>query len=247
MYILLLINEGCAYLGIVTFLVYLVISFEFYTIEEYLLSLPCGFMILFSGYNGYVDTHIASLFFYLIFYFIKLRSERLNERLQNLLANSGHVDSVRLARMADQLIEQHNSICRQTKSFNKFWSKYLLYILISLMPLNLFLLHQVMFKEMQAITLLFNCFMVGLSWIFIFLVSFFASLVPKSMKLTAKKLFKLQMIIDSRSSSGVRTKLKILSAFEMNSTSIGFSVGLLFLMTKTTFSKVTYVNSMFIY
>ena len=222
---------------------YLGISIEFYSLKLYLYSLPSGIHVLIVCYYLCYDSHLASTFLYLIFYFLNLRIESLNQRLDQLIEKYRELNARNITRMATKLIEEHNSICKQIGDFNRFWSKYLFYMLLSLMPLSLFMLNQVIFKEMQVLYKMMNVLAVIIAWLFIFVISYFASMVSESLKKTAKKLFKLEMIVDqnkNKSSDRLRTKLVAMSAFErVTNRYIGFSVGPMFVINKSTLSKVS--------
>ena len=193
-------------------------------------------MLLVSSYYMSYDTHIANAFIYLLFYFIKLRTEVLNQKLDQLNRSvCRDLDVGAINHLSLELMSEHNNICAQIIAYNKFWRKYLLYLLLSLIPLNLFFLNQVLFKSMQLIPFLLNCTVILISWGFVFFVSFCASIIPKLMTKTADKVFRLQMT----NRINAKTKLKIMSCYErVGHKRIGFTVGTLFTMTNTALFKV---------
>jgi hypothetical protein len=223
-------------------LTYIGISIEFYTIEQYLYSVGFGLLILISCYYMGYDTNTASGFLYLLFHFIRLRIETLNNKMKQMITDHRNgKDTTNTLRVSRQLVDHHIIICRQINQFNKFWSKYLLFLLITLIPLNLFLLNQVLFKDMQLYSYALNCFIVFISWVFVFFVSFCASQIPKGMHLTANKLYTIQTIISENNGPfNANIKLALLMCYEgVANSRVGFTVSSLFLMTNTVLFKVS--------
>ena len=230
------------------FLTYLGISLE-YTIKLYLYSIPFGILLLLTCYHLSYDTNIATLLIYLIFYYLRLRSDILQQKLMNLNEMSNRdLDHCYTHRLVRGLIVGHNGICTQIKTYNRFWSIYFLVLLFVIIPMNLLFLNQVVFTKMQFIPFLLNCFIVLISWLFVFFVIYCASRIPSSMASTAKQLFKLQMTIDkSRRTKRLYVKLIAMSCYErMDNSSVGFTVGTLFTMTNTALFKVSFRANCFL-
>ena len=74
--------------------------------------------------------------------------KQLNNRLKNI--SKGHVmNEVLLLKPIKRLNAEHNGICVQIHRYNKFWQQTLLITLVTVIPLNLFLIHQLIFGQID--------------------------------------------------------------------------------------------------
>src|SRR6185437_2297384 len=156
---------------------------------------------------------------YLICYYFQLRSKLLNQQILHIIN--------RKTNNMFHILREQNIICSQIKLFNSFWKKYYFYLIMTLMPMNLFILIMALFVDLNYFTLIMYLGGALYSWSFIFFISFCASQVSKGIHLSHNRLFVLQfnMIYNTR------LKLKLMTFIEKLLSKhliIGFSVGPLF-------------------
>ena len=123
--------------------------------------------------------------------------------------------------------------------FNNIKYTYYFYLLITLIPINIVSVIMVLFTEMKFYSLFLYTVMVFFSWIFIFFISFSASVVSKSIRLSDNRLFKLQYNLNVR--KNIRIKLKLMFFIEKlvnNKRLFGFSVSTFFVMSQPILYKV---------
>jgi len=200
--------------------------------------LICTLLLLISSYYFIADAYTSASLFYLILYYFELRCDKINGRITVL--NLFHSKGVLI--LTKILIIDHNNICDEISVYNRFWKKHYFWFLYSVIPINLCVLHQVLFEEMMIYSLLMWFFIVVSSWIFIFFISFCASVVSNRIHSTAKKLYKLQLNLNQNNFLCARTKIKLMSCFERVSgtKTIGFSIRSLFVMSYPMLYRVSY-------
>ena len=220
-------------LGISVVITWIIISVKFYSFELFVQSLIFTMMLLVASFFGCFDILKSSAYLYLLFYFIILRIKKLKAKLQCL--SESRLDSKKILRLSSELLSEHNSIVRQIHNYNKFWRKYILYIIFTLIPINLLYLNQILFVSGVDYYLYYayGTFL-SLSWCILIILSFFASRVSSGMQSIGLYLYKIQFCAEKCSFHETRTKIKLLSNFERmvnTNITIGFSVSTLFVMT----------------
>src|SRR6202012_1774213 len=132
-------------------------------------------------YSAY-DIYISSAYFYIICCYFILRFEYLFRQLNKLYHGTKNI-SWRLWLLSRVFYEYH-CVCMQLKLFDIFWQHYYLIIVITLIPLNLLLEYLITFTELKPFAfILFLMGMLGV-WVFLFFVSFYASLASKKCRLS---------------------------------------------------------------
>jgi len=143
-----------------------------------------------------------SFFYYFIvcFYFI-IAFKSLNNKITQ-------IEMFYRRRKVNQIIIEHKLICDDINKYNKFWKKYYFAINYTLIPINLMLLHQLLFEE-----LIFSTFVVSVLFLFSYSLSHFlfnlltASINRESLK-SHKYLQKL--LTKNLFLMNVKQKLKVL-------------------------------------
>jgi len=178
---------------------------------------------------------MSTTYFYLICHYFIMRSKHISQVVHQLSSDSDFYEINRKNIMS--LIREHNNVCQQLYKFNKFWQKYYISLLLTLMPLNLVLLVMILFSQLKFyMYIMYGCVAFNI-WIFIFFISFCASLVSKTIYLSSNKLFWTQIHIKRN----LRLKFKVLMFSEKCDKKrivFGFSVGSQFVMT---FPKLFFV------
>ena len=227
------------HLGVTITATWILISYQYYTFNQFILSLLFAMPLLFSIYTVCADTLSTNTFLYLIIYFLSIKTDKLKEKLINL-SNSGF-NSNDILKNTEQLVTEHNAICKQIMIYNKFWSKYLLYLLMTFIPVNLLMLNQMLFKNLNIYLYYYFGFLVIVTWIIIFFLSYCLSTITKKIHTTGKILYKLQFCAERTNLYDSKTKIKLLIAIERMITPnirVGFSVGPLFVMTYAMLMRV---------
>ena len=139
--------------------------------------------------HGYSVTNVglnAGLCMFIVAQYSRIKFEAINKMTTNLAKNSFVINT-----KINQLIEEHNSICTQIWKYNIFWKKLIQGILFLMFPLNLLLLHQILFGKfgnhiMLLILLLTFLLCFGMVFYFAFFLSFITKESTKSFKLLIK-------------------------------------------------------------
>ena len=175
----------------------------------------------------------SSAYLYLLFYFIILRIKKLKAKLDSL-SETGF-ESTDILRLSSELLSELNSIVRQIHNYNEFWRKYFLYIIFTLIPINLLFLNQILFVSGVKYYLYYLYgTAVFITWFILITLSYFASRVSKGIRSIGMKLYKIQFCAEKCGFHETKTKIKLLSNFERmvnTNITIGFSVSTLFVMT----------------
>jgi hypothetical protein len=196
-------------------------------------------------YTFLFDAFIAAVFGCLVTYFLKLRAEKVNRSINELILNNrliGHQISTTLK----PFIYEHNRVCVQLSNYDKFWSKLYFYLVFTIIPINLCFLHQFLFEDIE----LHIKFLIGLTLIIqlslIFIFQFIVASLSDKIHKSGKRLSRLQWGINGWPFRA-RIKIKLLTCFERLSSNrkIGFTIGSLTVMTYPLFYKV--INFCFSY
>jgi len=174
----------------------------------------------------------------LLSYYFNLKANKINRNL-NVLLNSNKLSSYQVSIAAKSFISEHNQICFQISSFNKFWKKLYFIFVFTVIPMNLCFLHQFLFGKIELFVRLFIGFSVIIELFVIFIFQFMIASISSSMHKSAKNLSRLQWAMNGWPFR-TRTKIKLLTCFERMSSNrkIGFSIGSIAVMTFPLFYKV---------
>ena len=190
-------------------------------------------MLLFltSCYILIFDTYITNAYIYLIIYFQNLRIRELKSNLLKLLNSERSAHYLKTIK----LLVKHNRICAQIETYNKFWENYFLRLILTLIPINLLCLTQLVYmKNNDYYIYYYYGFIVFITWLFVFFLFYCASTMSKAIHSTWNPLFFLQL-------KTKHAKFKILNTFErMVNTrlTVGFTAKNLFMMTHPMLYKV---------
>ena len=189
-------------------------------------------ILLTSSFSFIYQTFKTIAYFYIICYYFRLRTNQLNQNIQQLITNKT------LLRFHYKLFAEHSVICAQISKFNYFWQKYYLGLIITLVPINLLLFVSLLLTRLETYTIFIFADVLISTWVFIFFISYCASMVSKAIHLSNNRLFLVQIHVKRH----LILKLKLMAFMEKvmsNRLITGFSIGNLFVMT---FPKLNYVS-----
>jgi len=137
----------------------LVINFNYSDLIKYGLITAINYFIWF--HINAVGNIEVFLYYFIVCYYFKLRLKSFNKCLL-----SDKTEKVFLKFKAiDQLIEDHNRICLDIKTYNRFWKKYYFAFIYTLFPANLLILQLILFEKI-SFTVFCILFCFGLGTIF---------------------------------------------------------------------------------
>jgi hypothetical protein len=114
--------------------------------------LRCGILsallYLSIAYTLFSLMSYSFLYFFIVCFYCKMRFRYFNN---SLITKSSHKIFTEL-KLINNIIEEHNIICNQIISYNKFWKTYYSAFMYTLIPINLMLLQQILFEEIHFIT-----------------------------------------------------------------------------------------------
>ena len=179
-------------------------------------------------------TTILPSYFYLVCRYFTLRAKLIIKRVQQM---SRFKTNFQFINCMQSVYKDHNTVCRQLHAFAIFWDKYYFNVIITLFPINLLLLTAILFSNFKFYVILLIIFTIIFTWISIFFISFCASLVSKSMRLSTNQLYIKQLALKRN----LHQKIKLMIFYEKlhnKRVMYGFSIGPLFIMT---FNKLSIV------
>ena len=168
--------------------VYNLVDFILYGIPSMIIYQSLGYSIL------YVTLHCVLCLFTVCEY-CRLKFKSVNKMTEHLAKNCIGNTSKKL----NQLLEEHNSICDQIVAYNKFWKNVLQGLIYPVLPLDLLVLHQLLFGKFENIFLPYLLLLVfllsfGLLFSIIFLISLINKESNKSHKLLLKLKYRLKIL-----------------------------------------------------
>ena len=222
-------------LDIMVLLIFLILNISYFNFKQFILSLIFQMIILITWSSIWTDSIVSMVFTIVTMYYENMRIDKVNK----LIDNVDHYNRDQLQRAIDQYIEQHNRYCTHIWTINELFKIIYLAFLIAYIPINLLLLHQVLFQSLTiTIRLLLISCIFGNDFILFGLQYEFALLSAKVHKMCSK-VSRLQWSLNGYPFR-MRTKLKILMCFERLSAKdkIGIAVANN-TMTLTLFSMVS--------
>ena len=173
------------------FLVSSVLMIKTYSFADLIIyGIPSVILYLIYGYSIVNITFHSVLCLFIICEYSRIKLKNVNKMTENLI-NKTFVN----IKNVNQLIEEHNNICTQITKFNKFWKNFIQGILCLIFPMQLLVLHQLLFGKFETILfrLLFLLLFLlgfGLTSYFIFFFSLITKETNKSYKLLHRFKFK---------------------------------------------------------
>lgn len=201
-------------------------------------------LVFFAGlYYLLIEILLTIAHFYIVCYYIRLKVNKLTKRTESLVRT--HCASKQSCYLLRNLVHDFDYICSKIFHYNKFWSSVNLYIILTMIPVNLcstnltFSLLK-MNSEFKVYIIGTDILMIVYTWIFIFFISYCMADISYNIHKNYKNLLRIQYGINDN----IRIKFKLLNSFERigSQKKIGFEVKHLFVMTYPVLYRVSHFH-----
>ena len=200
---------------------FLAINIKHYTLRTFLLSLPFQTINHIHYLAFWLDAMAYFTFVIIMAYHQHLRINNINQKIKHTYKRP---HSREVHRAVKAFTEEHNRYCTHITAINHFWKYQFLAFFVTSFPINLIIMHQLLFESIPDQVWAFYFFCLILNQTQLFGVQYcFASLSVKIHSMYAK-LPRLQWSLSRRH---MRTKLKLVLCFErlVSKEKIGITMG----------------------
>jgi hypothetical protein len=186
------------------YLLSIVVTIVFYDLNS---IFKCG-IVSFILFNAMIYSTVPILLYSFLYYFTVSYYCRMSFRLYNeslRIKSSGK--SVTNYSIFIEMLEKHNSIINAIDSYNKFWKIYYFAIPYTLIPLNLMLLQQILFEDLNIFNYLsYSSTSIGCLGLHLTL-----NLITASVYKESAKSYKLlhEFYLNSKSKLNIKHKIKV--------------------------------------
>ena len=177
-------------------------------------------------FTFFTDGLIASVFVSILSYYYNIRIRIINKTIENIFKQPSLYASWKISSAVKKFNEEHNRFCSQIFNYNKYWNKLNLLFMVTAFPINLSIMHQIIFEDLDLEMRSFYIICIITHSILLFGVTLsYASFSQKIHKMCSN-LSRLQWRISSNSFD-LRTKFKLIMSFERLSSrkKIGIAMG----------------------
>lgn len=191
------------------------------------------FMVL--TYNKYVLPPMSHL--YLVSLYLKTRIK--NCRTQGRLVETVLQKRRTHGSIVERWLNSHNVLCRDIHGYNRFWSRFYLFALVFMIPYNLFVLHALLFGELDAYMLSANFSALVMSAVYVFAVGLLFAEIGFKMQRTKKQLNQFLVKYGGRISK--ERKIQLLDSLERIDCKrkVGFTCGTFYCVSYATVFNVS--------
>ena len=224
-------------------IIWIIILIRFYTLITFMQSLLFH-LINFGVYVIFIYT--SSMFLAgisAITYVGMVFIQTTNEYLLCLINKQDimFINHIVLATGVQKFIIPHNTFCQLYYIIFKLMSKLLLAYFMTLMPLNLILIHQFLFEELALEYKLYSVLLIGMMTLTTIITQYTVAHLSLLTHRTAVPLSRLQLRLKGLP-FGLRHKIKVMSYFERLSSNrkFGITIGPTITLTMPVFSQVYY-------
>jgi hypothetical protein len=144
-------------------------------------------------------------YFCIICYYLKLQLNSIKIRLKVFILRANRLSLKERSLILKSILNEHNLLCQQIKSFNKYWKKYLTIKLILFVLIICFLSYLIFMKSMKWFASLQFLIVMSAHLLLIFIITYSASEIPHSNSLIAKDL----QLISAKIKLHLSNKLKV--------------------------------------
>ena len=215
-------------------LVFLAINLKLYNAKMFMLSI--FFQLITSIYitSFFIDGCTSSALAIIIAYYEHLKIGKINNHVKSVYDS---LDTIKVHRAVKAFTEEHNRYCTHINAVNQFWKNLFLTFFATMLPINLTIMHQLLFEDIPLQLRLLYVVCMFCSDVQLFGLQFLlASLTVKIHSMYAK-LSRLQWCLKG---SRIRVKWKLIMCFERLSSTkhrIGITMGSI-VFTMPLFAKV---------
>ena len=181
-----------------------------------------------------IDGCVGATFSMLLTYYEHLRINNINNHVK-LVYNT--FDTNKVYRAVKAFTEEHNRYCTHINFVNQFWKNLYLMFVVTMIPINLTIMHQLLFEDIPLHLRLFYFFCIICSDSLLFGLQYCFALYSVKIHSMYAKLSRLQWCLNG---SRMRIKWKLIMCFERLTSAkhrIGFTMGSV-VFTMPLFAKV---------
>ena len=198
------------------------INLKFYTIKMMIPSLP--FQLAYYTFIGsfLMDTMVFATIVPLLAYYEHLRINKINRQLVQRVNNKSNSNVVQ--KTVKSFTEEHNRYCTHIQAINQFWKIPMLLFMVSALPFNLTMMHQLLFEAIPIMTRFLFAFGILIHGSLLFGVQYCFALLSVKIHRMYAKLSRLQWCLNRRQMS---VKLKLIICFKrlVSKKKIGITFG----------------------
>ena len=217
--------------------IYLVINIRLYEIKIFLWSLFFQLTNSITWITFFIDGCAATSFCMLMTYYEHLRIDKINNHVKSVYDS---LDPIKVHRAVKAFTEEHNQYCTHIIAVNQFWKYAYLIFLVTMLPINLTILHQLLFEDISLQLRLFFVVCIIVTDILLFGVQYCFALYSIKIHSMYAKLSRLQWCLNGYPFR-TRLKWKLIMCFERLTSAkhrIGFTMGSI-VFTMPLFAQVT--------
>jgi hypothetical protein len=151
--------------------------------------------------NYFLGVELYSfLFYFMSCYYFKIRFKIFNNN------NSGN-SKLSVVKLTTRIIREHNNICNDILKYDKFWKSFYFVLTYTIIPMNLMLLHLILFDDMVFTAILIFSMAVIIYLFSHIILNLISAFVNKNALKSHKFIFKFQTKF--LSSINVRQRIKV--------------------------------------
>ena len=190
-----------------------------------------------------IDTLISIISIFVISYpnimFLNNINKNFIKFFNNQESKLDKIINISRIRSIKQFILDHNKFCQTLNDYNRFWSQIYLWVVLTMLPINLMLLHTVLFEPMPIISRLIIALLIIACSFVIFIIQFAIADISRQIHKTSVKLSQIQWRLNGWLFR-TNNKIKLMAYFERLSSNkkIGISIGPTIVITIPVFAQV---------
>lgn len=115
------------------------------------LQLAWAVLLIVWSYFCAGATYITFGCFDLISYYFRIRFEKVNDSIQEVIDVRGADKDMR-SKIVNRILHEHNELCIKIHDYNRFWSKYLFYSYVTFVLITCYAIYQSIFVTSQSMS-----------------------------------------------------------------------------------------------
>ena len=219
--------------------IFIAINIRFYNLKIFMLSLFFQLINSISFTSFFIDGCVAGAFSMLLTYYEHLRINNINNHVKTTSSVYQSTDAAKAYRAVKAFTEEHNRYCTHINAVNQFWKNLFLAFFATIIPINLTIMHQLLFEDIPLELRLFYIVCIICSDTLLFGLQYYFALYSVKIHSMYAKLSRLQWCLKG---SRMRVKWKLIMCFERLTSAkhrIGFTMGSI-VFTMPLFAMVIY-------
>ena len=216
------------------------IIYKFYTIKLFIITVPVQLFYIITYISAVFNAINAQYFCAIIFYHGYLFITNINVKFLSGINEKQFFKKLidfKLRKVINQFMCDHNTYCIYLTQFNRQLCKLCMAVL-TLIPLNLMIMHQIFFEDMELSWQLFLTFIMIIFQLVLFGNYYVFGYLSKQIHRMAVPLSQTQWRL-RRPHIRLRNKIKLMTYFErLSNTRIGITIGPTITLTLPVFAQV---------